>query len=225
MDAFKLILVSLAGWMNREQQHVIEYLQEEIRVLKEQQGEGRPKFTDEQRRLARKAKRIGFGRLSDIANLVTPQTLLKWHRRLVARKYDSSGKRRKVGRPPTRDEIRQIVVKMAEENRGWGYTRIRGALANLGHDIGRGTIADILKQAGLEPAPERERKTTWAEFLKMHWDVMGATDFFTVEVWTLHGLVRYHVLFVIRLSTRKVHIAGIVPEPDCVWMKQVGVGE
>ena len=103
---------------------------------------------------------------------------------------------------------------MAEENRGWGYTRIRGALANLGHDIGRGTIADILKQAGMEPAPERERKTTWAEFLKMHWEVLGATDFFTVEVWTLRGLVRYHVLFVIRLSTRKVNIAGIVPEPD-----------
>jgi transposase InsO family protein len=222
MDAFKLILVSLAGWMNRQQQHMIEYLQEEIRVLKEQQGDGRPIVTDEQRvRLARKAKRIRFGRLSDIANLVTPQTLLKWHRKLIAKKYDSSGVRRKVGRPPTAEELRDLVVKMAEENRGWGYTRIRGALANLGHDIGRGTIADILKQAGLEPAPERERKTTWAEFLKMHWEVLGATDFFTVEVWTLRGLVRYHALFVIRLSTRKVHIAGIVPEPDGLWMKQV----
>ena len=76
-------------------------------------------------------------------------------------------------------------------------------LANLGHDIGRGTIADILKLAGTEPAPERERKTTWAEFLRAHWEVLGATDFFTVEVWTLRGLVRYHVLFVIRQSTRK----------------------
>ena len=160
------------------------------------------------------AKRIRFGRLKEIANLVTPQTLLAWHRRLIAKKYDSSGKRRKIGRPPTAEELRQLVIRMAEENGCWGYTRIRGALANLGHDIGRGTIADILKLAGMEPAPERERKTTWAEFLKMHWDVMGATDFFTVEVWTLRGLVRYHVLFVIRLSTRKVNIAGIVPEPD-----------
>ena len=144
MDAFKLLLVALAGWMNRQQQLVIEYLQEEIRVLKEQQGDGRPKFTDEQRaRLARKAKRIRFGRLSDIANLVTPQTLLKWHRKLIAKKYDSSGVRRKVGRPPTKDEIQALVIKMAEENRGWGYTRIRGALANLGHQIGRGTIAEI----------------------------------------------------------------------------------
>jgi putative transposase len=111
---------------------------------------------------------------------------------------------------------------MAEENSKWGYTRIRGALANLGHEIGRGTIADILKRAGLEPAPERGRKTSWAEFLKSHWDVLGATDFFTVEVWTLRGLVRYHVLFVIRLSSRKVNIAGIVPEPNGEWMKQAG---
>jgi hypothetical protein len=222
MDAFKLILVSLAGWMNRQQQHVIEYLQEEIKVLKAQQGAGRPRFTDEQRsRLARKAKRIQFGRLKEIANLVTPQTLLAWHRKLIAKKYDSSGVRRRVGRPPTRDELRNLVIKMAEENRGWGYTRIRGALANLGHEIGRGTISDILKGTGMEPAPERERKTTWAEFLKTHWAVLGATDFFTVEVWTLRGLVRYHVLFVIRLSSRKVHIAGIVPEPDGRWMKQI----
>jgi hypothetical protein len=222
MDASKLILVSLAGWMNRQQQHVIEYLQEEIRVLKEQQGSSRPRFTDDQRRrLARKAKLIRFGRLKEIVGLVTPQTLLAWHRKLIAKKYDSSGVRRKVGRPPTAEELRDLVVRMAEENRGWGYTRIRGALANLGHEIGRGTIADILKQAGLEPAPERERKTTWAEFLKMHWEVLGATDFFTVEVWTLHGLVRYHVLFVIWLSTRKVNIAGIVPEPDGEWMKQI----
>jgi putative transposase len=225
-DAFRLILVSLAGWMNREQQFAIEYLQEEIRVLKEQLGSRRTRFTDKQRarlaRKARKAKQIKFGRLKEIANLVTPQTLLTWHRRLIAKKYDSSNIRRKVGRPPTVEEIRQLVLRLAEENRGWGYTRIRGALANLGHEIGRGTIADILKRAGLEPAPERGRKTSWAEFLKSHWDVLGATDFFTVEVWTLRGLVRYHVLFVIRLSTRKVNIAGIVPEPNGEWMKQVG---
>ena len=113
MDAFKLILVSLAGWMNRQQQHMIEYLQEEIRVLKEQQGDGRPIVTDEQRvRLARKAKRIRFGRLSDIANLVTPQTLLKWHRKLIAKKYDSSGVRRRVGRPPAAEALRNLVIKM-----------------------------------------------------------------------------------------------------------------
>ena len=180
------------------------------------------RFTDDQRcRLARKAKRIGSGRLKEIAGLVTPQTLLAWHRKLIAKKYDSSGKRRGVGRPRTKDEIRGLVVKMAEENPGWGYTRLRGALANLGHEIGRGTIAEILKQSGLEPAPERGKKTTWAEFLRTHWEVLGATDFFTVEVWTMGGLVRYHVLFVIRLASRKVNIVGIIPEPDGEWMKQM----
>jgi hypothetical protein len=124
---------------------VIEYLLEEVRVLKEQQGSRRPKFTDEQRRrLAGKAKLIRYGRLKEIVGLVTPQTLLAWHRKLIAKKYDSSGVRQKVGRPPTKDQLRDLVIRMAEENRGWGYTRIRGALANLGHEIGRGTIAEIL---------------------------------------------------------------------------------
>ena len=203
MDAMRLMIVCLAGWMNRQQQDVIDLLQEEVRVLREQHRGKRLRFTDDQRaRLARKAKRIKFGRLREIASVVTPQTLLVWHRRLIAKKYDSSGKR-KIGRPPTDEELRSLIVRMAEENGSWGYTRIRGALANLGHEIGRGTIWDILKQAGMEPAPERDRKTTWAEFLRTHWEVLGATDFFTVEVWTLSGLVRYHVLFVTRLSTRK----------------------
>jgi len=218
----RLMLVSLAGWINQQQEDVIDYLQEEIRILQEQQGNRRRRFTEAQRsRLARKAKRIRYGRLKEVANLVTPQTLLAWHRKLIAIKYDSSGKRRRVGRPPTKEEIRCLVVRMAEENRGWGYTRIRGALANLGHEIGRGTIVEILKQSGMEPAPERGRKTTWAEFLRAHWEVLGATDFFTVEVWTLRGPVRYHVLFVIRLSSREVKITGIIPEPDGEWMKQM----
>jgi putative transposase len=223
MNTMTLMAVALAGWMNRQQQDVIEYLREEVRVLRELQGKKRLQFTDDQRRrLARKAKRIRFGRLKEIVGLVTPQTLLAWHRKLIAKKYDSSGRRRKSGRPPTKEELRDLVIRMAEENRGWGYTRIRGAMANLGHELGRGTIAGILKQAGLEPAPERDKTGTWAEFLRTHWEVLGAADFFTVELWKWGGLVRYHVLFVIRLSSRTVHIAGIVPEPDGEWMKQVG---
>ncbi|MEN9022344.1 MAG: hypothetical protein ABF370_17755, partial [Verrucomicrobiales bacterium] len=127
MDVFKLLLVSLAGWMNRQQQEVIDYLQEEVRVLKEmaeKHGGRRLRFTDDQRaRLARKAKGIRFGRLKEIADLVTPQTLLAWHRKLIAMKVDGSGKRTNVGRPPTEKELRDLVVKMAEENRTWGYTR------------------------------------------------------------------------------------------------------
>jgi putative transposase len=99
-----------------------------------------------------------------------------------------------------------------------GYTRIQGALVNLNHDVSRGTIASILSEHGLEPAPERVKRSTWTEFLKTHWDVLAATDFFCVHVWTGHGLARFVVLFVIDLSTRRVQIAGITSEPDSAWM-------
>jgi hypothetical protein len=121
--------------------------------------------------------------LHELTMMVTPETLLAWHRRLIAEKYDGS-KRRAPGRPRTKDEIQQLVVRMATENRAWGYPRIQGALANLGHEIARGTIANILKEHGLEPAPERERKTTWKEFLSRQQDVIVAADFFTIEAWT-----------------------------------------
>ena len=110
---------------------------------------------------------------------------------------------------------------MARENRSWGYTRIQGALANLRHEVGRGTIAKILREAGIDPAPGRRKGMTWKEFLRTHWDVIAATDFFTAEVWTPVGLVRYHVLFVIRLATREIKIAGIVPEPEGHWTNQM----
>ena len=181
----------------------------------------KPKFTDNQRRrLAHKAKKIGRDRLRQFASIVTPQTLLSWHRRLIARKYDGSA-RRPPDRPPTPTEIRELILTMARQNRGWGYTRIQGALENLGHEVSRGTIAKILKEAAIDPAPDRQRKTTWKEFLRTHGDVLAATDFFTVEVWTAVGLVRYHALFVIRLATREVQIAGIIPEPTGEWMKQM----
>jgi len=107
---------------------------------------------------------------------------------------------------------------MATENRGWGYLRIQGALSNLGHELGRSTIANILKRNGIEPAPERLRKTTWKEFLTRHWNLIVAADFFTVEVWTRKGLQRCIVLFVIELQTRSVDIPAIAPSPNVsVW--------
>jgi len=147
--------------------------------------------------------------------------LLVWHRQLIARKYDGRP-RRGPGRPPVTAEIRQLVVRMATENRDWGYTRIQGALTNLGHEVGRGTIATILRQHGLDPAPERLKRTTWREFLKAHWDVLAAADFFSVEVWTATGLTRYAVLFMIELATRRVQIAGIASEPESAWVIQCG---
>jgi transposase InsO family protein len=139
---------------------------------------------------------------------------------LIAEKYDGSSRRGR-GRPKTLAKIEALVVKLATENRDWGYRRILGALGNLGHRIGRGTVANMLKKNGIEPAPERKRKTTWKEFLTRHWELIVAADFFTVEVWTRQGLRRFVVLFVMELSTRKVEVAGIGPAPNGLWMKQI----
>lgn len=153
--------MTFAGWVNRHQLDVIEYLQEENRLLKERLGGRRIHFTDaERRRLARKAFSLGRKVLNELQTLVTPDTLLRWHRELVARKWDFS-QRRGPGRPCTTNTIVDLILRMALENRSWGYTRIRGALANLGHEVGRGTIANILREHGIEPAPERDRQTRW----------------------------------------------------------------
>ena len=217
----QFLLVALAGWINQQQRDVIDYLQEENRVLREQLATKRLRFTDDQRRrLAAKAWTLGRRLLREIATIVTPDTLLAWHRTLIAKQYDGSA-RRGPGRPPVMAEIRALIVRMATENRGWGYTRIQGALANLNHDVSRGTIATILREHGLEPAPGRLKKTTWTEFLKTHWEVLAAADFFTVNVWTGRGLTRYAVLVIIELSTRRIHIARIAPEPDAAWMSQM----
>jgi transposase InsO family protein len=151
---------------------------------------------------------------------VTPDTILRWHRKLIAKKYDGSANR-KPGRPRVRNCIRNLVVLMAGQNRAWGYKRIQGALANLNYSICKTTIKRILKDHGIEPAPERSKKSTWNEFIRNHWDSLAACDFFTVEVWTPFGLVRYAVFFVMELSTRRVDIAGIAPDPCGSWMVQV----
>ncbi len=208
--------------MNQQQQFAIDYLREENRVLKEQLGCRQLRLNDDQRRrLAAKAKRLGRRVLAEIASIVSPETLLAWHRKLIAQKYDGSTQRG-PGRPRTAGEIETLIVRMAEENRDWGYRRILGALSNLGHRIGRGTVANILKKHGIEPAPDRSRKTTWKEFLSRHWELIVAADFFTVEVWTRNGLRRFMVLFLIELSTRKVEIAGIAPTANGLWMSQIG---
>src|SRR6059036_3925306 len=161
LDPFSFLIVSIAGWMNQHQHRVIEYLIEENRVLREQLGNRRMRFSDDQRRrLAAKAKKLGRKLLAHVATIVTPETLLAWHRKLIAQKYDGSPFRT-PGRRRTLKEVADLVVRMAEENRAWGYRRIQGALANLGHLLAHNTIANILKGHGIEPAPERSRKTTW----------------------------------------------------------------
>ena len=212
----------MSGWVHRRQLLVIEFLQAENRTLKKRLRGKRIRFTDAERALlARKAKAVGRKALLELDTIVSPDTLMRWHRRLVAQKWDFS-QRRGPGRPGVMRKIAQLIVRMAQENPGWGYTRIQGALANLSHKVGRGTVANVLKRHGIEPAPERSKGTTWSTFLRAHWKILAASDFFTAEVWTPRGLRTHYVLFVISLADRAVHIAGITTRPDEAWMLQMG---
>lgn len=223
LQPWQLLLLILAGWINRHQQEVIEYLRTENQVLKEKLGKKRILLNDDQRlRLAIKGKVLGRKALQEIATLVTPDTILRWHRELVARKWDYSAGRRKVGRPPISQEIVDLLLRMARENPTWGYDRIQGALANLGYKISDSTVANILREHGMEPAPERKHQTTWHAFLKAHWDVLAAIDFTTIEVWTKGGLVTFYLLFVLELATRRVQLAGCTSHPEEAWMMQMG---
>ena len=152
-----------------------------------------------------------------MATIVTPDTILRWHRQLIARKWTYP--KRRPGRPSVLPEIRRLVVRMATENPSWGYTRIQGALKNLGHRVARSTIATILKQQGIPPSGERP--TSWQTFLRAHWGAVVAADFFTTEVWTVRGLVTYYTVFVIELHSRRVHIVGSTPHPDEAFMLQI----
>lgn len=213
------LAVIIAGWLNEQQQQALEYLREENRVLRAQLGGRRIRLTDDQRRrLAARGNTLGRRLLTELCTIVTPDTILRWHRELVARKYDGSEKRRAERREVMR-RIRELCFRMAAENPGWGYSRIQGALANLGHGVGRSTIRRILKEHGLEPVPRRH--LPWSTFLRAHWEAIAAADFFTIETWTLRGLTRFHVFFVIDLATRRVRIAGITDQPHGDWVRRV----
>src|SRR5512134_3533362 len=201
------LLMMFSGWVHRRQLIVIEFLQAENRMLKERLRGKRIRFTDAERvLLARKAKAVGRKALLELDTIVSPDTLLRWHRRLVAQKWNFA-ERRSAGRPGIMRHISELIVRMA--------------LANLNHRVGRGTIANVLKRNGIEPAPERSRRTPWATFLRAHWKVLAACDFLTVEVWTGRGLVTYYLLFVISLADRVVNIIGITTRPDESWMLQI----
>ena len=221
LQPWQILVATLAGWISRQQDAVIEYLREENRVLKQQLGRRRLRLTDDQRRrLAVRGKAIGRRALAEIASIVTPDTILRWHRQLIAEKW--THKRRSPGRPRVMEVIADLVVRMARENPRWGYTRIQGALDNVGHRVGRTTVANILKENGIDPAPERGTRTTWSQFLEAHWNVLAAADFFTVEIWGPRVLVTFYVFFLIELATRRIEITGITPGPNEAWMMQIG---
>ena len=207
----------LTGWLDRREREAVAYLIEENRLLRHQLGTRRLRLTDDdRRRLAARAYRVGRAALWEIATIATPDTLLRWHRQLIARKWTYATQPRRRG---ILVEIRRLVVRMAEENPTWGYTRIQGALKNVGHRVGRSTIRRILKAAGLPPVPQRP--TSWTTFLKAHWGVIAGADFFTTEVWTWRGLVTYYTVFVIDLASRRVQVLGSTPHPTELFMDQV----
>src|SRR5262245_12609654 len=223
LHPWQLLLLILAGWINRQQQDAIEYLLSENRVLKEKLGKKRIRLDDDQRsRLAIKGKILGRKLLEQLAGIVTPDTILRWHRELVARKSDYSQQRQKVGRPPVSKEIVELVLRIARESPSWGYDRIQGALDNLGYCISDTTVGNILRDHGIEPAPERRRQSTWKTFLQAHWDVLASIDFTTIEVWTKSGLATCYLLFVMELATRRGTLCRAdspsgrrVDAPDC----------
>ena len=218
VSALHILLLTATSWLDRREREVLAYLIEENRVLRQQLNGRRLRLTDDDRRkLAARAYRLGRRALREVGTIVTPETLLRWHRQLIARKWTYA--KQGTTRRGVLVEIRQLVARMAEENPTWGYTRIQGALKNLGHRVGRSTIARILRAGGIPPAGERP--TSWQTFLRAHWGEIAAADFFTTEVWTWQGMFTFYTVFVIELASRRVQILGSTPHPDEAFMSQV----
>ena len=219
--SWKRMLAYITGSVDQELMLRDEYLVTENRILRNQIT-GRVRLTDGERTtLAEIGKRLGKQALQEVATIVKPDTILAWHRKLIAQKFDGSQKRRSPGRPTIAAELEGLVVRIAQENRTWGYDRITGALTHLGYTISDQTVGNVLKCHGIPPVPERKKTTTWKAFIRIHMDVLVATDFFTTEVWTWCGLVTYYVLFFMHLGSRKIHVAGVTAHPDQRWMTQI----
>jgi putative transposase len=218
---WKQLLAYITGSVDQELLLRNEYLVTENRMLR-QQIRGRLRLSDSARKtLAAIGKKLGKHALEEVATIAKPDTILAWHRKLVAQKFDGSQQRKPPGRPKIAADLEALVVRLARENRTWGYDRIVGALRHVGYTIGDQTVGNILKRHEIPPAPARKKTTTWSEFIRTHMDMLVATDFFTAEVWTPCGLVTYYVLFFIHLASRRVHVAGMTPHPDQRWMVQI----
>jgi putative transposase len=217
VSPFQFLVAMLCGWLRHEQDNIVAFLHEENRILKARLEGRRLRLHDcERRRLAELGHRLGRRALAQVATLVTPDTILRWHRELVARKWTYG--RAHGSRAGLQAHLRTLVIRMATDNPTWGYTRIQGALKNLGHRVGRSTVARILHAYGIPPG--RQRSTTWRTFIQAHWSALVAADFFSTEVWTTRGLVTYYTAFVIELQTRRVTVIGSTPYPDEAFVIQ-----
>jgi transposase InsO family protein len=215
------LLAYVTGLVNQELLLQNEYLTAENRILRAHLPT-RLRLTDPERStLAEIGKRLGRKALKEVARVAKPDTILDWYRRLIAHKFDGSKHRSYPGRPRVCREVTDLIVQMARENSGWGYDRIVGAIANLGHVVSDQTVGNILRRYGIAPAPKRSQSTTWKQFIAAHMEVLAGTDFFTVEVLTWRGLVTYYVLFFLHLETRRVTLAGLTRHPTEEWMTQI----
>jgi putative transposase len=214
----------IAYCIDKELYKAIDYLREQVRVLIEQQEKQnkRIQLTKSQRiRIAAKGKRLSRKMLEQCTVLFTPDTILGWYKKLIAAKYDGSKNRTKAGRPQNSLEIINLVIKFKKENPRWGYQKITDQIIYLGFKISKSSVKNILIENGLNPEPDLIVKNTWKEFLNSHWDVLSACDFFTVELLVDRKLIRCMVFFVMELSSRKVHIAGITPQFYGKQMEQI----
>ena len=215
------LLAYITGLVNQELLLQNEYLVAENRILRAHLP-SRLRLSDPQRStLAEIGKRLGRKALAEVARVAKPDTILEWYRKLIAQKFDGSKHRSYPGRPPIEPKLEALIVQMAQQNSGWGYDRIVGALANLGYAVSDQTEGNVLKRHGIAPAPKRSQSTTWKEFIQSHMAVLAGMDFFTVEVLSWRGLVTYYVLFFIHLESRRVSLAGITRHPDQAWMQQM----
>ena len=213
------LLAYITGMVNQELLLQNEYLTAENRILRAHLPSRLRVSNPERVTLAEIGRRLGRKALANVACVGKPDTILAWYRRLVAAKFDGSKQRSYPGRP--RIGIEALIVRLARENPGWGYDRIVGALAQVGHRVSDQTIGNVLRRHGIPPAPKRSQTTTWKDFIQAHMAVLAGIDFFTVEVLTWKGLVTYYVLFFIHLESRRVTLAGLTRHPTEEWMQQM----
>jgi hypothetical protein len=220
---WKQLLASITGSVDEELRLRNAYLVAENRILRNQIT-GRVQLTDAERKtLAEIGQKLGWQALEEVATIAQPDTILAWHRKLAPHPGDSCQPHQSVGRPRLAKELEDLVVRMARENRSWGYDRMVGALTNLGYRISGQTVGNILKRHGVPPAPERKTTTTWREFARVHLDVLMATDFFNHEVWRWCGLVLCALCCFLHGGRCQAQAIGRVLHHQMQWMRSCGL--
>jgi hypothetical protein len=206
---WKKLLESFTPSVDEELRLRTAYLAAENRVLR-QQITGHIQLTDSDRSaLAALGQKLGKKALTEIAVVAKPNTILAWRRTYADPQWESSQSPKAVGRPRIDKAIEDLVVRIARENGSWGYDRIVGALANLGYTVSDQTVGNILRRQRIPPAPERKKTTTWQEFIRIHMDVLGATDFFTSPVWSRVKLGLSFLLVFVHVGRHPKHLTAL----------------